>query len=228
MIASICLCSLNWDNPAVGFFDVIEIGKKFKFTNGQDLYKYIIRFCSVIYKGVETPMFKLKEKYLSDLKKSLEQTIGAKLEYYNRVLDNCLREAGECTSYLLDVLYNKDITNQSSFMKDFSENYGYPLIDAKNYSAMPTRHNAEGPKGIYKETACFLGLELLISRLIDSSEKPVCRRWKVCSLNMYSEPEKCVASEECFKNPWDKTEVCMFTNALKYYGLDKKRFVIDE
>lgn len=61
MIASICLCSLNWDNPAVGFFDVVEIGKKLKFTNGLELYNHIISSYSVKYKGVETPMFRLKK-----------------------------------------------------------------------------------------------------------------------------------------------------------------------
>lgn len=227
MIASICLSSLHWDNPGVGFFEVLKILKERGFNNGLDLYKAIARDYSVKFGGKETPRYRLVVKFLSELKESLEQTLGTKLDYYKRVFDSCITEAGCGTSRLLEVLYEGDISDKSRFITDLADYYGFPMVDANNMSALPTR-TILGREVPYLETACCCGMELIISRIIEVNREKRCRRWPICSKNMYSEPEKCLATEECLIRPWEKTEKCLFTEGLRYYGWDKKHFCIEE
>ena len=226
MIASICMSSLHWDNPGVGFFEVLKILKERNFTNGLDLYRAIACDYSVKFKGEETPRFRLVVKFLSELKDSLEQTLGTKLEYYKRVFDSCITEAASGTSKLLEVLYQGDIKDKNRFITDLADYYGFPMVDANNMSALPTR-TISGQEVPYLETACCCGIELIISRVIEVNNEKKCRRWSICSKNMYSEPDKCLASEECLQCPWDKTEKCLFTEGLRYYGWDKKNYIIE-
>lgn len=227
MVASICLSSLHWDNPGVGFFEVLKILNERNFNNGLDLYRSIAQDYSVMFRGEETPRFRLVVKFLAELKDSLEQTLGTKLNYYKRVFHSCIHEAGLGTSKLLEVLYEGDIKNKSLFIENLANYYGFPMVDAKNISAIPTRTIQEHPVP-YLETACCCGMELIISRVIEVNKERRCRRWPICSMNMYSEPDKCLASEECLDKQWEKTEKCLFTQGLKYYGWDKKHFVIEE
>lgn len=228
MIASICLSALHWDNPGVGFFKVLDIQKEFNYSSGLELYKHIACDYSVLFQGHETPRYRLMVRFLKDLKVNLEQIVRAPLEYYNQVIDSCILEAGQPTSKLLEVLYEKDIADKSRFINDLADYYGLPLIDANNYTAMPTWTDKEGKQHPYQETASIYGMELLISRLIEVNNEKVCRRFEICSKNMYSDPDHCVASNECRLDPWNKNETCIFTGALHYYKLDKKTFNITD
>ena len=90
LIASICLCALLWDNPSIGFFEVVELIKQHPNWNGKDLYQHIIRDFSVSHKGQTMPFYRLLTAFSNDLKGSLEALMGIDLEYYSKVINNSI------------------------------------------------------------------------------------------------------------------------------------------
>ena len=220
---SICLCSLMFNNPGASFFEVIEVSKKHRDLNGFELFKKIMRDCSVKYKEKEMPMYRALHNFLDDLKVSTEAAIGTKLDYYAEVIDHCKKEAssGECV--LLDILYNGDITDKKYFSEVLSKVYGYPFIEANNTSIMPQKIDHEA-NTTYVETAALLGLEMIIKR-IKSEESTLCSWFKICKIGMYDPSIDCVVSPECENNQWDKKEQCLMTESMDFFKIRQKTFI---
>lgn len=221
-VASICLCALFWDNPGFGFFQVLELVKSHPKWDGKELYKSIIRDYIVLYKkGKTMPFYKLMNIFSNDLKDSFETLIGADLEYYSLVIDNCISDCNEYRHKLIDFLYGDDICNRNVFKEKLLEHYGYPFIDAKNQSALPLKVE-NGIQSAYRESAILYGIELIMERL--TGNKKECKRISICSSTMYIDGAKCEATEECISCQWKKRERCVFSETLRYFGIQEKDY----
>ena len=223
LIASICLCALFWDNPGVGFFDVLELLKQNPNWNGKDLYKSIIRGCSVSHKGQSKPLYRLLADFSEDLKTSLEVLMGTDLEYYSQVIINSVRDCGRCHHQFLDFLYDCDISDREVFRKKILNHYGYPFIDGKNNCVFPMKF-VNGKQLAYSETAILYGFELIMDSVLLKDGKKQCKRYRICSSNMFKVSKKCDVEDECISSPWTKKEKCIFTEALGYFGIKDKVF----
>jgi hypothetical protein len=81
----------------------------------------------------------------------------------------------------------------------------------------------------YRETAGILGFEILYKR-VTSAQTSKCPWFNVCSLGQNTEIEEKSSeinqiSYECVCNQWDKKGKCFMTQILKFYRLDKKKFI---
>lgn len=220
--AAICLCALLWDNPGFGFFQVLELIKSHPNWDGKELYKSIIKDYAVSYKGQKMPFYRLLKHFSNDLKDSYKALLGKDLEYYSLAIDNCILDCSEYHHRLIDFLYDYDICDRNAFRKQIFEHYGYPLIDARNQSALPIK-SEKGGLLAYKETAILYGLELIFARVISGSTKE-CKRYQICSSTMFTEGAKCDATEECLSSQWKKKESCVFTETLRYFGIKDKKY----
>ena len=223
LIASICYCALHWDNPGVGFFEVVEILKQNPEWNGIQLYQHIAQDYSVKYKGKLMPRFRLLQEFMNDSKLHLKQLLGVELDYYKKVMDSCAIEAGTSTSVLLDAIYNIPLDDKRKFFKTLANQYGYPLIDANNVTILPNKSFDDKHPIPYIETAVLFGWELLLSRFMENGGKRECDRLPICVKGIYSNPNG-VVSQECSTVPWVKTEACPFTECMKYYQMNNKTF----
>ena len=219
-VASICLCALLWDNPGIGFFQVLELIK----SHPKELYKSIVQDYAVSYNGLEMPFYRLLQRFSNDLKESFKALLGRDLEYYSLVIDNCIIDCGKCHHRLIDFLYDYDICNRESFREQILNHYGYPFIDGRNQSALPLK-TENGTQSAYKETAILYGIELIMARLLRADNKKECKRYPICSSTMFIEGAKCDATEECLSSQWKKKESCVFTEALKYFWIKDKEYV---
>ena len=223
-VASICLCALLWDNPGIGFFQVLELIKSHPNWDGKELYKSIVQDYAVSYNGQEMPFYRLLQRFSNDLKESFKALLGRDLEYYSLVIDNCIIDCGKCHHRLIDFLYDYDICNRESFREQILNHYGYPFIDGRNQSALPLK-TENGTQSAYKETAILYGIELIMARLLRADNKKECKRYPICSSTMFIEGAKCDATEECLSSQWKKKESCVFTEALKYFWIKDKEYV---
>lgn len=223
-VASICLCALLWDNPSVGFFQVLELIKAHSNWDGKELYKSIIQDHAVSYKGQKMPFFRLLQLFSNDLKDSFKALLGRDLEYYSLVIDNCILDCSKCHHRLIDFLYDYDICDRESFKEQILNHYGYPFIDGKNQSVIPLK-NENGIQSAYKEIAILYGIELIMARLLRADNKKECKRYPICSPTMFIKGVKCDATEECLSAQWDKKESCVFTETLRYFGIKDKEYM---
>lgn len=223
-VASICLCALLWDNPGIGFFQVLELIKSHPNWDGKELYKSIVQDYAVSYNGQEMPFYRLLQRFSNDLKESFKALLERDLEYYSLVIDNCIIDCGKCHHRLIDFLYDYDICDRESFREQILNHYGYPFIDGRNQSALPLK-TENGTQSAYKETAILYGIELIMARLLRADNKKECKRYPICSSTMFIEGAKCDATEECLSSQWKKKESCVFTEALKYFWIKDKEYV---
>lgn len=221
MVASICLCALLWNNPGFGFFQVLELVKSHPKWDGKELYKSITRDYTVLHKGKAMPFYKLINIFSNDLKGSFEALMGTDLEYYSLVIDNCISDCNEYHHKLIDFLYDNDICDRNAFEGKILNHYGYPFIDAKNQSAFPQKVENE-IQSAYMETAILYGIELIMDRMI--GKKKECKRLPICSSTIYIDGVKCDATEECISNQWKKQERCVFSETLRYLGIQDKDY----
>lgn len=222
-IASICLCALLWDNPGVGFFKVLNLFKQHPNWTGKDLYQSVIRDYAVSYKGQSMPFYRLLNNFSNDFKGSLEALIGADLEYYSHVINNCILDCSKCHHQLIDVLYDYDISDRDIFKKELLNHYGYPFIDGKNQSVLPLKVENE-KLSAYNESAILYGIELIMARLLLYNKQKECKRYPICSSTMFIENAKCDVTEECLSTQWNKNESCIFTETLRCFGIKDKDY----
>lgn len=220
-IAAICLCALLWDNPGFGFFQVLELIKSHPNWDGKELYKSIVQDYAVSYNGQQMPYYRLLQLFSNDLKGSFKVLLGSDLEYYSLVIENCILDCSKCHHRLIDFLYDYDICDREVFREQILNHYGYPFVDGKNQSAFPLK-SINGNKSAYKETAIIYGIELIMARVMSGTKE--CKRYPVCSSTMFIEGVKCDATEECLSSQWKKKESCVFTEALRYFGIKDKEF----
>ena len=99
--------------------------------------------------------------------------------------------------------------------------------EAKNVVVMP--NSSKVKKQPYPETARLLGLEIFYKRIVSNSTK--CPWYHICRKNQnLSEEERNslntdTTSYECLYDQWNKTQICLMTQTIKYYGLELKEFV---
>lgn len=221
LITSICYCALHWDNPGVGFFDVVNLAKRNPSWNGIELYKHIAQDFAVSCNGKQMPRYRLILLFLDDFKKDLEQVLGTDLDYYKSVINNCIKETCSSTSKLLDILYNVPSDDKKTLFSSLADFYGYPIIDANNCTILPK--NMVGAEGKpYLETAVLFGWELILARLLETDGEKACERLSKCSKGIYSNPDQCKVSEYCEYAPWLNTEACPFTQCMKYYRFENE------
>lgn len=222
-VASICLCALLWDNPGIGFFEVLKLLKQHPNWDGKDLYQSVIRDYAVSYNGKSMPFYRLLSTFSNEFKGSLEALMGTDLEYYSQVINNCILDCSKCQHQLIDILYDCNISDRDIFKEKLLNHYGYPFIDGKNQSVIPLK--VEGGKlSAYKETAILYGIELIMARLLPCNKKKECRRYTICSSTMFIEDAKCDATKECLSTQWKKNEPCIFTETLRYFGIKDKNY----
>lgn len=224
MIASICYCALHWDNPGVGFFEVVDIVKQHPEWDGRQLYKHIAKDYAINIQGHQMPRYMAVVKFLDEFIHGLENLLGTNLEYYNSVVVNCKVEAMKSESFLLDVLYNVPSEKKQIIFNSLVNFYGYPVIDANNCTILPKR-DIEGQETPYLETAVLFGWELILSRIREVEGKKACDRLDICQKGIYDAPESCAVSEYCVSEPWKNTNTCPFTECMKYFGFTGKRII---
>ena len=161
--------------------------------------------------------------FSNDFKGSLEALIGADLEYYSHVINNCILDCSKCHHQLIDVLYDYDISDRDIFKKELLNHYGYPFIDGKNQSVLPLKVENE-KLSAYNESAILYGIELIMARLLLYNKQKECKRYPICSSTMFIENAKCDVTEECLSTQWNKNESCIFTETLRCFGIKDKDY----
>ena len=224
LIISICFCALYWDNPGVGFFEVVEIAKANPNWNGIELYRHIAQDYAVKYKGEEMPRFRLIQVFLEEFKLYLSQLLGTELRYYQHVINSCIKEAGCSSSKLLDIIYNEDLKDKHKIFNILANTYGYPFVDARNTVVLPNSTFDGSLSKPYLETAVLVGWELLITRFTEEGGNKACSRLPFCQVGIYSASEQCAVTDKCLNTPWLKEEECPFTKCMKYFRFDNKIF----
>jgi hypothetical protein len=223
MIA-LCLCALQCDNPGARFFEILNTfneNKNLKKT-GLELYSDFLANM-VIFKCQNIRLSTLLDQFLDDYKDSLSNMLGLKVNYYSIVINSCKKETSNMTSILLQILYSKndkEELNKNDF-KDLLDYFGYPFIDSNEFEIMPMDVKNNRP---YPETAALAGWELIFDRLTEVRGIKDCMRAALCRKTC-SEGNKNQFTIECTMGyQWTKKEICLFTKALKYFGLDGIKF----
>lgn len=218
MIA-LCLCALQCDNPGARFFKILNTfneNKKLKKT-GLELYSDFLANM-VIFKCQNIRLSTLLDQFLDDYKDSLSNMLGLKVNYYSIVIDSCKKETSNMTSILLQILYSKndkEELNKNDF-KNLLDNFGYPFMDSNIFEIMPMNVNNKP----YLETAALAGWELIFDRLTEVRGTNECMRAALCKKTCKEQ-----FTFECTLGcQWTKREICLFTNALKYFGINGIKF----
>lgn len=227
MMIAVCLCALMFDNPGVAFFDVADYAKEQKIDNGIVLYSHIMEENYVNYKNKNIPLYEAIILFLEELINSIETVIGEQASYLRIVAQSCKIEAQKKQSHLLNMIYNPKCDFKKDSLSLLSEFYGFPLIQAKNVFVLPNK-SSKGQEP-YRETARLLGVEILYKRLMGKSS--TCLWYEICRLNQdLSQEQRSLLSNdltsiECLYDQWNKTEICMMTQALSLYGIKDKYYV---
>lgn len=228
MLFSICLCSLMYNNPAYGFFEVLDIVRKNPRMTGITLYKHMLEESELHHIKCRT-VKDLSLKFISDYQSTIESAIGGDLEYFSKVFKNCSLEIESGESFLLKLLYETDITSDKSIqlLLDF---YGLPLAEAENLTLMAKLPTGEST---YKDIAFLRGLEMVINRVspkIDITKYPIydpkCSMYDKCLKSLYAEDTpKIEMTKDCRNKQWLKEGVCLMTESLKIYRLYNKSII---
>lgn len=134
LLYSICLCSLMYENPACGFFQILEIIKQNPRMNGIHLYKHMIDM-KIVRPNKTQRMQDIFIDFIEDYKYNIQTAIGGELEYFSEVFENCKSEILSGENLILKLLYESDITSNESI--DFILNfYGIPLVDSNEVTLM--------------------------------------------------------------------------------------------
>lgn len=227
LIASICFCALYWDNPSVGFFDVVKIAKANPEWNGIELFSHIGKDYAIKYNNVSMHRYLLVLDFLNEFKSTLTNLLGTQLDYYSLVIDNCIKEAKNSTSLLLNILYNVPLNDKQRVFGLLANYYGYPIIEANNIVILPNKSIVADTPKPYLETAVLFGWELLYTRFTESKGQKACAHLSVCQKGIYSNPSQCTVTEECASEPWLKKEDCPFTQCMRYFRFENKVFKED-
>jgi len=127
------------------------------------------------------------------------------------------------TSIPLEILYSKDDKeelNKNDF-KDLLDYFRYPFIYSNEFEIMPMDVKNNRP---YPETAALADWELVFDRLTEMRGIKGCMRTALCRSTCSEENKNQFTIECTLGNQWTKKEICLFTKALKYFGLDGIKF----
>jgi hypothetical protein len=214
---SICLCSLMFENPAVGFFDVLDILKANPGYDGIKLYKHLLAL-KIKHESCST----LSELFcflIDQYKANIETAICCELNYFSKVFENCKSEIQNSESLLLRLIYDTEINSKES-IATLINYYGLPLIEANDLTLMAKSPNPDDKPHL--DMANLRGLELVINRFTSKDRK--CPMYQKCNSMLYKDDTltKFEMSAECLDDQWKKQELCLMTISLQKYKLDKK------
>jgi len=228
MMFSICLCSLMFNNPGVGFFEILKVVSLNPCLDGQSLYKHMLKESTVTNNGVQKSLSTLFIELIDSYQTNIESAIGDKLTYFAEVFNNCKIECDSGESLLLQVLYESDITSKESINKLLNF-YGLPLVDSGSATLMP-KLPTNGSN--YIDIARLRGLEMIIKRFNPTIKigqypkyDPKCSMFDKCyqSLYAYEGNPPFEMSNDCKNKQWLKDGKCLMTESLRYYKLMGKQ-----
>lgn len=232
MMFSVCLCSLMFNNPAFGFFEVLKIVKINPRLNGQSLYKHVMESRGH-YNGAQKPMSEIFNEFMDNYQSNIESAIDNKLDYYSEVFNNCKIESDKGESILLKLLYEFDITSKESI--DLLLNfYGFPFVESNSMTLM-AKLPKKGSK--YMDIALLRGLEMVTNRFnppINRGRYPIydpkCSMYDKClkSLYEYEDMPPFEMTDDCKNKQWQKQDICLMTQSLRYYKLYGKQITQSE
>lgn len=211
LMISLCLVSLLYDNPGVGFFDTANHIVEFHITDGRQLYKESL-LNIISFRGQSMPVKDMLKIMQDKLLIHLKELIGQELDYYPKVFDQTCEELTTGESTLLNILYDGRINDKKSFNDILLRVYGFPFIESHESSLLQNNPETNKP---YFEVACLATWELLYKRLVDKSTK--CKRYELCRGD-----EKHKASDafslECIDAQWLKDKDCILSRGFKLFG----------
>ncbi|WP_304411614.1 hypothetical protein [Bacteroides acidifaciens] len=212
LIVTLCYGALQHDNPGVAFIEGAYVIKDDSITDWHVLYKRIMNNIVVI----EGNKFSLKQmliNFLDRYKKYLQISIGNDLQYYNKVIENIQIEVANDRNLFLEMFFSGEIFNRELFENKLTNYYGLPFVESDKIHIFPKN----------LDTATLRSLEILIIRFQCGKSNTICPWYKSCSKENQEELSK--ISIECKENQWDKTEKCLFTEALRYFRLSDKTII---
>ena len=213
LLYSICLCSLMYDNPAWGFFQIIEIVRQNPRMNGIHLYKHMIDM-KIVRPRKSQSMQEIFIELIEDYKYNIQTAIVGKLDYFSEVFENCKLEISSGENLILKLLYESDITANESI--DIILNfYGIPLVDSNNVTLMGAASKTD--------IARLRALEMVIGRMTSEDEQR-CPLFDKCnrSLYNYEQDPPFIMSDECLNNQWEKQDICLMTESMKFFKVHGK------
>ncbi len=155
IIYSICLCSLMYENPAWGFFQIIEIIRQNPRMDGIHLYKHMIDM-EVVRLNETQRMQDVFIDFIEDYKYNIQTAIGGELDYFSQVFENCKLEILSGENLIIKLLYESDITSNES-INIILNFYGIPLVDANDITLMSAASK--------NDIARLRALEMVIGRM---------------------------------------------------------------
>lgn len=216
LLYSICLCSLMYENPAWGFFQILEIVRQNPRMNGIHLYKHMIDMKFVRPRKTQS-MQEIFIDFIEDYKYNIQTAIGGELEYFSEVFENCKSEILSGENLILKLLYESDITSNESV--DIILNfYGIPLVDSNEITLMGAASKTD--------IARLRALEMVIGRMTSEDDQR-CPLYDKCikSLYSYEQGPPFNMSEECLNNQWVKQDICLMTESMKFLKVHGKNII---
>jgi hypothetical protein len=153
--------------------------------------------------------------FIEDYKYNIQTAIGGELEYFSEVFENCKSEILSGENLILKLLYQSDITSNESIDYIFNF-YGIPLIDTNNITFM----GAASKMDIVRLRA----LEMVIGRMTSKDDRR-CPLFDMCNKNSHEQDPPFNMSEECLNNQWDKPDICLMTESMKFLNVYGKNII---
>ncbi len=219
MLITLCLASLNSQNPGLFFFECIEKLKNNRELSGIEFYDLIIREYGFWYKRRRYSFHDFMKKYIGRLKHVLQNNQRVPLDYYNQVLDSVLLQSQNYQNALLFALYQNDFPSQLAV--DFLlANYGFPYIETSSFDYFAYNPKTGNP---YKDSAFLFASELVIKRL-NKKMGMTCPQFNRCLSTQYS-PAPIPMNDFCNNYQWKKEEQCIMTEGCKLWGIDDEKII---
>ena len=221
LIFSICLCSLMYNNPACGFFEVLDILEANPNYNGIKLYKHLLG-SEIKHKYCKTT-HELFHYLIENYEYNIKTAICNDLVYFSKIFEQCKLEIQSNESILLRLLYETEINSKES-IECLTHYYGLPFIEAENLTIMAKISNSS--KKEYLDVANLRGLEMIINRFTSLKNKK-CPMYEKCNKLLYRDDieNKFEMTKDCLDEQWKKNEKCLMTASLQKYGLNKKTII---
>lgn len=220
MMISLCHCALMYDNPGVAFFELLDNVIENEITCGLVLYRNTM-FSNVKFQKETIMLSECLSRFADDFQSCLEYTLRTRLNYYAKVISSCKQEFDDKSNLLLQMIYTTGLSNRDLFSRRLVEQYGYPYIETANITYCPT--DAKNQHRLYPETAIIIGLEAIVNRFTNTKSYE-CPWYHICKSTQYEATSKITI--DCQKEQWKKKEECIMTQALLYYRIKNKDFLM--
>lgn len=211
LMISLCLVSLLYDNPGVGFFDVANHIVEYNITDGRQLYKESL-LNIINYRGESKCVKDVLKIMQDDLLDNMKHLFSSELEYYPKVFIQTREELSTGESTLLNILYDGRINDKKVFNDVLLRVYGLPFIESRESSLLQNNPETNKP---YQEVAFLASWELFYKRII--GKEPKCKRYDLCHGNEINKASFAF-SPECKDAQWLKDKDCILSRGFKLFG----------